>query len=88
MVKIEKIKEFLHIDTDTEDVLLNQYARTAEDYLKSSCGKRVNLDDSRAELVQLMLIADWHETRTLYAQGTYSRAVDSMIMQLKLETEV
>ena len=85
MVKLDTIKEFMHIDNDAEDALLNQFAQAAEEYVKSACGEGVNIYSRRAETVQLMLISDWRENRSLYAQGSYSRAVDSMLMQLRLE---
>ena len=88
MIELTKIKEFLRLDTDAEDMLLKTYAQAAEDYLKAACGEGVCLLDARAELVQLMLIADWFENRTMYANGTYSNNISSMIMQLQLETEV
>ena len=85
MVKLDRIKEFMHIDIDAEDALLNQFAQAAEDYIKSSCGEGADTQSPRAELVQLMLISDWRENRSLYAQGSYSRAIDSILMQIRLE---
>ena len=87
MVELQKIKEFLKIDTDAEDTLLGEFAKTAEEYLINSCGQNVDLTCSRAETVQLMLISDWFENRSLYANGSYSRAISSMLMQLQLEAE-
>lgn len=85
MVDLVKIKQFLHLDTDAEDELLNSYAQAAESYIKAACGKGVNMYDSRAELVQEMLIADWFENRTMYASGSYSQTISSIILQLQLE---
>ena len=97
MIELVKIKQFLRLDTDAEDMLLEQYAQAADQYVLAACGKAVNLSDPRAENVQLMLIADWFENRTMYGQTGYNRtmygkigysqSISSMLTQLQLETE-
>lgn len=87
MIALEKIKQFLRIDTDAEDTLLNSYSQAAENYIKAACGAGVNLFDNRAELIQLMLIADWFENRTMYGTGNYRASINSLVTQLQLETE-
>lgn len=87
MVGLEEIKQFLRIDTDAEDLLLTKYAEAAEKYIKSACGEAVCMTDPRTDLVQLMLIADWFENRTMYSNGSYSRSINSMMTQLRLEAE-
>lgn len=87
MIDLKTVKEFLRIDTDAEDVLLEQYIKASERYVKAACGEKVDLSDERAVLVQEMLISDWFENRTMCGKGSYSQNINSMIMQLSLETE-
>ena len=87
MIDLTKIKQFLRLDTDAEDTLLESYSQAAEDYLKAACGSAVNAHDARAELVQLMLISDWFESRSIYGKGGYAQTISSIIQQLQLETE-
>lgn len=87
MMDLTKIKQFLRLDTDAEDILLESYAQAAEEYLKAACGAAIDISGQRAELVQLMLISDWFESRTMYGKGGYSQTIGSILQQLQLETE-
>ena len=87
MLELQSIKEFLRIDTDADDKLLQSFSIAAEEYLKESCGEKVNLVSQRATLVQQMLISDWYENRSLYSKGNYSQTINSILMQLRLEAE-
>lgn len=85
MVDLIKIKSFLRIDGDAEDEILKSFRKTAEEYVKSTCGEFVDINCGRAEMAQLMLISDWYENRSAYSTGNYSRAIDSILTQLRLE---
>lgn len=87
MLQLDKIKMFLRLDTNAEDMLLEHYSTVAEEYVKAACGQNVILEDPRIELVQLMLISDWFENRTMYGKSGYSSNINSILMQVRLETE-
>ena len=64
------------------DTILN----LAEEYVKSACGRQVDLDNPKAHTVMLMLVGDYYENRSPYGQTKYSQNVSTMLMQLQLET--
>ena len=87
MINLDRVKCFVRVDQDADDNLLLSYIDASRRYIISACGENVNLNDSRAEQIQLMMIGDWYDTRSMYGSGSYSNTVNSMLMQLRLETE-
>lgn len=87
MVTLERAKQFLRIEHDFDDELISSFITAAEKYVKSACGKNVDLDEERAEIVTLMITSDYYECRTPYGQEKYSQNVSTILTQLRLETE-
>ena len=83
---LEEVKNFLRLDTSDDDTLLGIYISTAEEYVKSACGRQVDLDNPKSHTVMLMLVGDYYENRSPYGQAKYSQNVSTMLMQLQLET--
>lgn len=42
---LDEVKNFLRLDTSDDDTLLEIYISTAEEYVKSACGRQVDLDN-------------------------------------------
>lgn len=59
---LDEVKNFLRLDTSDDDTLLEIYISTAEEYVKSACGRQVDLDNPKAHTVMLMLVGDYYET--------------------------
>lgn len=83
---LDEVKNFLRLDTSDDDTLLEIYISTAEEYVKSACGRQVDLDNPKAHTIMLMLVGDYYENRSPYGQAKYSQNVSTMLMQLQLET--
>ncbi len=88
MVDLDKAKNFLRVEHDEDDTLIEMYIDAAAGYIKSACGDNVDLNKKKVETVQLMLISDYYENRAATGQGGYSHSVSSMLTQLRLETEI
>lgn len=87
MITREEAKNFLRVDIDDDDALIDMYIVAAEEYVKSACGENVNLQCQRARIIMLMLVGDYYESRSIYGSGKYSQNIASMLWQLRLETE-
>ena len=44
---LDEVKNFLRLDTSDDDTLLEIYISTAEEYVKSACGRQVDLDNDK-----------------------------------------
>lgn len=86
MLELQEIKEFLRIDGDTEDNMLQSFARAAESYIKSACGENVDVECEHAKLIMKMIVADYYENRQPYGSAQYTQVISSMLLQLQLET--
>ena len=87
-LELTEVKNFLRIDFDDDDALLEHYMQTAEEYIKSACGENVNLEKSKAKTIMLMLIGDYYESRSPYGQQKYSQNISTLLLQLQLETDI
>lgn len=87
-LELTEVKNFLRIDFDDDDALLEHYIQTAEEYVKSACGENVNLEKSKAKTIMLMLIGDYYESHSPYGQQKYSQNISTLLLQLQLETDI
>ena len=92
-IELSDVKEFLRIDQDEENGLLNILINNAEAYIENGAclidianPKMV----AQAQLIGLVLISDYYENRTLVVQGRASEpsekvryTVQSMLNQLR-----
>ena len=88
MITIEDLKTALRVDNDDEDAFIQMCLEMAEEYIISACGEGVDLDCKRARTITIMLCADMYENRSMGGSNAYSRAIATMITQLRLETEL
>lgn len=87
-VTLEQFKNYLRIDTDWEDDLLQQFLDTAVDYLKAAVS---NYDDnyngypvfaSKADLLTMVIAAEYYQNRD-NSPHSLSYTIQSMIVQLQ-----
>lgn len=90
---LERVKEYLRIDAGEEDALLEALMKAAEAYLVSAIGgfrAVYEFDEefaSKADLVQLMLTAEYYQNRSNDPRGTdFTYAMRALISQLQLWT--
>lgn len=87
MLDLATVKNFLRVEHDEDDELIKIYMDTADEYIKSACGENVDMETAKARTLTLMLVSDYYETRSPNGAAQYSHNVQSMITQLRLETE-
>lgn len=94
-MSLDLIKEFLKIDFDDDDRILEMLLDSARLYILDAVGYQPNENDARVKLLLLVLIADWYEhreytdtsikTQNLSQKVRYT--VRSIILQLQYNEE-
>lgn len=89
-VTIEKLKQYLRIDGNYEDELLQDFLNTAVSYLQGAIGNyNINYQNSefaaKADLLQMTIAAELYQNRDSRndPRKDYSFAVRTMINQLQ-----
>lgn len=85
IVNLEETKQYLRIDDNESDVLLNSLINAAEEYLKNATGQEFDNTNNLARLFCWVLVADWYENRE-YTGKTSDKTrpiIESMMAQLK-----
>lgn len=88
MVNIAQVKNFLRIDFDDDNALLDTLINVADKYLQGAINKDYNKDDERAEMLSLIIIQDLYDNRGMIEKvsGNVRKLIDDFSLQLKLET--
>lgn len=92
-IQINDVKEYLRIDNDEENGLLNILIKNAETYIENGANA-IDTDNpkmvAQAQLIGLVLISDYYENRELFSRGKSSEPsekvryiVQSMLNQLR-----
>lgn len=85
---LQEIKEYMRIDEDYEDLLIQTLIISAESYL-SNAGAIVNYENSLYKLAVKMLVLHWYENREVIGDAKkLSYSLDSIITQLVYSYEV
>ncbi len=90
LLTLEEVKQFLRVDADDDDMLINSLILTAEEYLKRATGKTFNNDNNLAKLLCMVLVTDWYDNRELVAGRIGDKVrfvITSMLAQLKYEDD-
>lgn len=85
IITIEEAKQYLRLDGDEEDFLIESLITAAEIYLKNATGNTFDNTNHLARLFCITLVTDWYENRGLTVDkvGDGIRPViDSLIAQL------
>ena len=91
MVTLEKLKQYLRIDIDAEDSLLESFLVTAENFLKGAVTdyeKNYSASEifaDKADFLIMTIAAEYYQNRDM-SEGKYSYAVKSMLAQLQYYT--
>lgn len=85
ILTIDEVKEFLRIDGNEEDVLLQTLINAAEESLFNATGNTFDSTNELAKLYCLVLVSDWFENRELTDKTSEKVRfiVQSILTQLK-----
>ncbi len=85
---VDEVKQYLRIDTDADDELLEIMIDAAKDYIKNAVGW-FDEENPRMKLCFFALMQELYEQRVYSIQEANKRrlayAIGSMILQLQLE---
>ena len=85
---LEEVKEYLRIDEDADDHVIEMMMQATEDYIKSSVGS-FNPKSSRARMLYLLIMQDFYENRVLVVRESdkqrLAHVVGSIVLQLQAE---
>ena len=71
-MELERLKQYIRIDTDDDDILLEQLKQSAEQYLKNA-GVSVGYENALYCTAVNMLVANWYDNRdVISAKDTLS----------------
>ena len=85
---LQEIKEYMRIDEDYEDLLIQTLITSAETYL-SNAGAMPDYENSLYKLAVKMLVLHWYENREVIGDAKkLSYSLDSIITQLVYSYEV
>lgn len=85
LITLDETKEYLRLDGDEEDNLIESLVKASEEYLKNSTGKTYDNTNNLARLFCLLLVVDWYENRGLTAGKVGDKirpVINSMLAQL------
>ncbi len=82
MEYIEVLKQYIRIDTDDDDILLEQLKQAAEEYLKNA-GVVVGYENTLYCTAINMLVANWYDNRDVISgKDTISIQFKNIVAQL------
>lgn len=90
MVSLDLIKQYLRIDEDYEDELLEMLKTNAIHYIEDSVDN-MNWENEKAldkaTLLILVLVSDWYENREYMHEGKISQGVRYTVHSLLLQLQ-
>ena len=90
MSTLDEVKNYLRIDFEDDDRLLESLINVADEYLKGAISSQYNSQSERAKMLTLIMIGDLYDSRGLTQKvgGTIRNLVSDFSLQLKLESGV
>lgn len=89
MLNLAETKQFLRVDYDDDDILINSLMKAAEQYLLNATGKTFDKTNQLAFLYCNILVNEWYNNRELMQDDKVSNKVKftlgSILTQLQLE---
>ena len=85
LITLDEAKEYLRIDGDEDNTLINTLIKASEEYLQNATGRSFDTTNNLARLFCLLLVVDWYENRGLTAGKVGDKirpVIDSMLAQL------
>lgn len=94
-MELSVIKEYLKVDFDDDDRLLEMLLGAARKYIHDAVGYNLDESDERVKLLLLVLISDWYEHREYMETSNTQKisqkvryTVRSIILQLQYSEEI
>jgi len=85
-VNLPELKQYLHIDYDEDDLMLQSFQGVAQEYIKNSVGA-IDIENQLYKLAESLLVGHWYENREVTRIGNNSYdlpySFESIIYQLK-----
>lgn len=86
---VELVKQYLRIDTDDDDNLIELMMGATEDYIKDAVGREYDANNKRMNLLYLAIMQELYENRTYTIKEAEKRrlayVVGSIVLQLQCE---
>mgnify|MGYP004616040297 CR=1 FL=1 len=88
MVTLEEVKNYLHVDFDDDDEILQSLIAAADEYLRGAVNPNYDTMSERAKMLSLIVISDLYDNRGISdkASGNVRKLVEDFSLQLKLES--
>lgn len=89
-MELSLIKQFLKVDFDDDNNIIEMMADVATDYINAAVGS-CNYDDARVRLLALVIITELYEKRSYSVEKAGVKAqytIRSIIAQLQAEQEM
>ena len=91
MIVLQEVKEYLRVDIEEDDQLLQMLITAAVEYLKNATGKEYPEKDEKGNTITFekvylkLLIAYWYENRTPVGKvgEEFSQMTKSLMLQLQ-----
>lgn len=82
MISLAEAKNYLKVDVNEDDNLINNLVKASHIYIKNACGNYKDSDLS--ELAQKLLVAHWYENREVVGKADkLAFSLDSIFTQMK-----
>jgi uncharacterized phage protein (predicted DNA packaging) len=84
IISLDEAKEWLRIEHNDEDNILQMLIKSAETYLQNATGNTFDNTNNLAKLFCLVLVTDWYENREMVGKASEKvrQTVESMLAQL------
>lgn len=84
IVTLEEAKNWLRVDSEEDDILIQSLIKAAESYLKNATGIEYDNTNELAKLFCLVLIVDWYDDREMVGEASEKvrHTINSILMQL------
>lgn len=88
MVTLEEVKNYLHVDFDDDNEILQSLIAAADEYLRGAVNPNYDTMSERAKMLSLIVISDLYDNRGISdkASGNVRKLVEDFSLQLKLES--
>ncbi|AOY76679.1 head-tail connector protein [Clostridium formicaceticum] len=90
ILDLQQTKNWLRVDGDEEDTVIETLIAAAELYLKNMTGIEFDSTNKLAKLLCMTLVSDWYENRALVTVAVgpktsekMRRTIESMLLQLQ-----
>lgn len=82
---IELAKEYLRVDGNDDDVLLNHLVESAKQYIYNATNIEYTEDSHSYKMAILLLVVRWYENRGMEQPEELDYTLSSMLLQIELE---